>query len=227
MAEPAPPEGEHVRHDSPWGLCTSFMTQLPISGALLSVVDRKGHRATVSATDPVAARWDELELELGTGPLRDATIDSAPQLIPDVSASTLNPIIGSHFARLGVQALFTFPLVMGAATVGVAGLYRSTPGTLTAESVSTALSLAKSVTMLAVREALALAGHDHDADSHDSQPGLRREIHQATGMISAQLDVSTSEAFARLRAYAIATERSITAVSRDVVERVLDFLDLD
>ncbi len=227
MDERQVPEREHVRHGSPWGLCAAFMTQLPVSGALLSIVDRNGHRATVSATESVAARWDELELELGTGPLRDAMTDSAPQLIPDVAASSINPVIGAHFERLGIRALFAFPLTMGAATVGVAGLYRSRAGALTAESVSTALRLAKSVTIPAVREALAMAARDGEPNTLDSGPGLRREVHQATGMISAQLDISTSEAFARLRAYAIATERSITAVSREVVDRVLDFLDLD
>jgi len=227
MRERQPAGGEHVPHDGPWGLCTAFMTQLPISGAVLSIVDRNGHRATVTSTDPVAARWDELELELGVGPLRDATTDSAPQLIPDVAASTMNPVIGAHFARLGVRALFAFPLIMGAATVGVAGLYRSTPGALSVDALSTALSLSRWVTVPAVRKALALAAQDLEADELDAGPGLRREVHQATGMISAQLDVSTSEAFARLRAYAIATDRSVTAVSRDVVERVIDFLDLD
>lgn len=227
MAERHPPEGEHVRHANPWGLCAPFMSQLPISGALLSVVDRNGHRATVTATDPVAARWDELELELGVGPLRDAAVDSAPQLIPDVSASMINPVIGAHLERLGVRALFAFPLIMGAATVGVAGLYRSTLGSLSADAVGTAIGLAKSVTIPAVREALAMAAQDREADELDTGPGLRREVHQATGMLSAQLDVTTSEAFARLRAYTIATERSITAVSRDIVDRTLDFLDLD
>ena len=203
------------------------MHQLPISGALLSIVDRHGHRATVTATDPVAARWDELELELGAGPLRDAARDSAPQLIPDVSTSAINPVIGAHLEQLGVRAAFTFPLVMGAAIVGVAGLYRSTPGPLTATAVGTALGLARSVTIPAVRAALAMAAAEGTADPADTGPGLRREVHQATGMISAQLDVSTTEAFARLRAYAIAMDRSITAVSFDVVARTIDFLDLD
>jgi AmiR/NasT family two-component response regulator len=46
-------------------------------------------------------------------------------------------------------------------------------------------------------------------------------------MLSVQLDVSTSEAFARLRAHAISSERSITAVSQDIVDGTLDFRDLD
>ncbi|MFN4000845.1 GAF and ANTAR domain-containing protein [Microcella sp.] len=227
MAERHPSQGAHVRHPDRWGLCGPFMTQLPVSGALLSVVDRHGHRATVRTTDPVAARWDELELELGAGPLHDAMVDSRPQLVPDVAHSAMTPLLASPLARLGVRALFAFPLIMGSATVGVAGLYRNRPGALSAESLSRAIALARSATVPAVQEALRLAESEVDTDERETRPGLRREVHQATGMISAQLDVSTTEAFARLRAYAITTNRSISAVSLDVVARTIDFLDLD
>ena len=227
MTERHPPQGTHVRNPDSWGLCGPFMAELPVSGALLSIVDSHGHRATVRATDPVAARWDELELELGDGPLHDAMVDSRPQLVPDVAASRISPLLGSPLGRLGVRALFTFPLIMGSATVGVAGLYRTRPGALSAESLARAIALARSATIPAVREALRLAENEVETDDRETRPGLRREVHQATGMISAQLDVSTTEAFARLRAYAIATNRSITAVSLDVVDRTIDFLDLD
>ncbi len=214
-------------HPSEWGLCEPFMVQLPITGAVISIVDRSGHRSTISATDPVASRWDELELELGAGPLGDATAQSAPQLVSDVASSAMNPVIGSQLMRLGVRAAFAFPLTMGLATVGVVGLYRHDVGPLNSDAVGVALGLARWATIPAVREALRDATRNGDADDSSMAPGLRREVHQATGMLSAQLDVSTSEAFARLRAYSIASERSISAVASDVVSGTLDFLDLD
>lgn len=221
------PERRHIRRPDPWGLCGPFMTQLPISGAVLTVVDRGGHRSTVSATDPVAQRWDELEFELGSGPMVDCTAELAPQLLADVRTSLMNSVVGFHLDQLGVRAVFAFPLVMGTATVGAVGLYRTTPGALSADRLGVALSLARSATMPAVREALRLAALDGDSDGTDAGPGLRREVHQATGMISTQLDSSTTDAFARLRAYSISSGRSVTAVSRDVVAGKIDFLDLD
>lgn len=227
MGYPSPSGGERQSNLSGWGLCSGFMTRLPISGAVLSIVDRQGYRSTVSATDPVAARWDELELELGVGPLHEAIDDQAPQLIPDITRGAINAMIGSQFQQLGIRAAFAFPLVMGAATVGVAGLYRTTAGVLTADAVREALSIARAVSLPAVRSALTSAARDDATASFDSSAGIRREVHQATGMISAQLDVSSSEAFARLRAYSLSAERSITAVSRDVVDRTINFLDLE
>lgn len=221
------PDRAHGENPSEWGLCEPFMVQLPITGALISIVDRRGHRSTISATDPVAARWDELELELGTGPLSDATAQSAPQLVGDVSTSSLNPVIGSQLTRLGVRALFAFPLTMGLATVGVVGLYRKDAGALNSDAVGVAIDLARWAAMPAVRQALNEASNEGELDDTSISPGIRREVHQATGMLSAQLDVTTSEAFARLRAYAISSGRSITAVSRDIISGEIEFLDLE
>lgn len=227
MAERQPPDGVPAASSNPWGLCTPFMTELPISGAVIAVIDRVGHRSTVAVTDPVAARWDELELELGTGPLTDATVESAPQLVSDAREAALNPLIGAHLVALGVRALFAFPLTLGMATVGVVGLYRTRAGPLTSDNVSVAISLARSASAPAVREALQRARSEGDVEPEGSGPGLRREVHQATGMLSAQLDVSTTEAFARLRGYAISSERSITAIALDIVNGTIDGLDLD
>jgi AmiR/NasT family two-component response regulator len=55
---------------------------------------------------------------------------------------------------------------------------------------------------------------------------MRREVHQATGMLTVQLDVTATEAFLRLRAHSFATGRAIQDVAHDVVARVLDFRDL-
>lgn len=227
VAEQDPPDEIQVTHPSEWGLCEPFMIQLPITGAVISIVDRSGHRATIASTDPVASRWDELELELGTGPLTDATAQSAPQLVGDVRTSAMNPVVGSQLARLGVRALFAFPLTMGLATVGVVGLYRNDVGALQSDAVGVALGLARWATIPAVRAAVHEASRDGGPDSSTMVPGIRREVHQATGMLSAQLDITTSEAFARLRAYAISSERSITAMAQDIISGAIDFLDLD
>ncbi len=53
--------------------------------------------------------------------------------------------------------------------------------------------------------------------------GHRAEIHQATGMVVAQLGINAQDAFARLRAYAFAEQRLLSDVARDVVQRKLRF----
>ena len=48
-------------------------------------------------------------------------------------------------------------------------------------------------------------------------------IHQATGMVSVQMNVPVDEALLLLRARAYASERRLTDVARDVVELRLRF----
>ena len=48
-------------------------------------------------------------------------------------------------------------------------------------------------------------------------------VHQASGMVAAQLEVSVGQALIRLRAHAFGNERTLTDVARDVVDRRLRF----
>jgi len=50
-------------------------------------------------------------------------------------------------------------------------------------------------------------------------------VHQATGMISVQLEVSLAEALVRLRAHAYANDRPLNEVAADVVARRLRLED--
>jgi hypothetical protein len=110
---------------------------------------------------------------------------------------------------------------MGAVTVGVVDLYRSTPGALRDDEVSAGLSLAEEISEQALLQAIASASVS-GAESAMT-PAMRREIHQATGMILIQLNVSATEAFTRLQARAFADSRSVAEVAHDVVQRSLSF----
>jgi hypothetical protein len=55
--------------------------------------------------------------------------------------------------------------------------------------------------------------------------GHRAEIHQATGMVLAQLGISATEALARLRGYAFVEQQLLIDVARDVVARRLRFTE--
>ena len=48
-------------------------------------------------------------------------------------------------------------------------------------------------------------------------------VHQASGMVAAQLQVSVREALVRLRAYAFGNNHSLTDVAKDVLDRKLRF----
>ena len=209
------------------GLCSAFVELLPVTGASISVFGEAGRQSTICASDAVAARLDDLQFELGEGPHWEALRSGLPVLSSNLLADENPgwPVFGGAAAELGIRAMFAFPVVIGAVMVGVVDLYRTTPGELGGSAMATALSLASSVAGPAVRQAVRSAGDDVPAEG-ETAAAVRREVHQATGMILAQLDTTATEAFSRLRAHAFATGRPVQEVAHDVVNRRLDFSQL-
>jgi hypothetical protein len=208
-------------------LSAVFVQQLPITGA--SVCVRMGDRvqSTISVSDPMAAEIDELQYVLGEGPHWDALRSGRPVAAPNLRTSEGGkwPVLAAALARFDLGALFAVPLRIGAATVGVADLYRSEPGRFDDRDMATAMSLARETAPRALRAATVSARAEAP-----TKPGLaaelRREVHQATGMILVQLDVDATEAFLRLKAYSFSSGISIQDVAKDVVQRRLNFRDL-
>jgi AmiR/NasT family two-component response regulator len=117
-------------------------------------------------------------------------------------------------------------MMLGVVVVGVVSLYRDRAELLTDSELEQTQALVERVTVSAVRLALRSAAMEAGPSDTVFAPAMRREVHQATGMILVQLDVSATEAFLRLRARAFTTSRSIQDIAHDVVSRVLDFRDL-
>lgn len=209
-------------------LCQKFLDLLPITGASISVTSAAGAQSTIGITDPVAAELERIQFELGEGPHWDVLKTGTAAFVPDAQAESADrwPIFGSTIANVPVGAVFALPLRMGAATVGVVDLYRSTPGELRGPDAGAALSLASSIAEQAMRYAVVSADDDAEAETVMA-PALRREIHQATGMILIQLGVSPTEAFTRLQARAFADGRAVADVAHDVVSRALTFTQND
>lgn len=146
-----------------------------------------------------------------------------PCLISDLSPrrTTEWPVFAAAAARLGAGALFAFPVTIGAVTVGVIDLYRSTPGALDDTAISLARALVTQVAGSAIQAAIRSAEKE-DVSELAGSPTMRREVHQATGMILVQLGTTATEAFSLLRAHAFVSDRTV----EDVVARLLDFRQL-
>jgi hypothetical protein len=205
-------------------LCQRFVGLLPVTGASISVTSASGAQSTIGITDSVAAELEQLQFELGAGPHWDVLKTGLAVFVPDTRALVTArwPMFGSAIANLPVGAVFALPMRMGAVTVGVVDLYRSTPGELRGPDVGAALSLASSIAEQALRYAVVSADDDAGVETVMA-PAMRREIHQATGMIFIQLGVSATEAFTRLQARAFADGRPVADIAHDVVNRSLAF----
>ncbi|MBA2390425.1 MAG: GAF and ANTAR domain-containing protein [Geodermatophilaceae bacterium] len=206
-------------------LCQECAAAVAVSGVALALMTADGPSGgIVAATDGAAKQMEELQFALGEGPCVDASRSGRPVLQPDILATAVGrwPAFGPGVLAAGIRAIFAFPLRVGAIRLGVLDLYRDTPGGLSAEELLDALAFADAATVV-------LLHLQHQADAGGAQPMLagafddRAEVHQATGMITIQLNVSLANALVRLRAHAYATERPIGEIAADVVNRRLRF----
>ena len=205
------------------GLCATFMSVLPVTGAALSAFSGSRQETTLFASDELAARLDELQFDLGEGPRWEASRSRTQVLLPDVRSMTHDrwPVFGKALLETDAQALFVFPLVVGALDIGVAELYSSAPGALSREGLAAARTTADEAAWSLLRRILA-PEREQDPAAGDLTPS-RREIHQATGMVLAQTGGSASDALLLLRGHAFANGQTLRQTSTEVLERRLDF----
>jgi ANTAR domain/GAF domain len=216
----------------PARLCAACLSALPVSGVGVALMTVDGPSGVVlAATDERARQLEELQFALGEGPCVEASSGGRPVLVPDVAdreadrrvvGSSRWPRFGVAAVEAGVQAIFAFPLRVGAIRVGVLDLYRDTPGRLTTPDVVEALAFAEAATEVVL--------HLQDHAMHDGEPAAligpidsRAVVHQATGMITTQLGITLAEALLRLRAHAYATGQTVSAIAADVVNRRMSF----
>ncbi|MER5261825.1 GAF and ANTAR domain-containing protein [Actinosynnema sp. NPDC002837] len=199
-------------------LCRTAVARLGVSGAVLTV-DTSGWPEVGCATDALGERLAELQVTVGEGPAVDVWRGGGPALVADLDALAGQarwPMFAPLAVEAGAAALFALPLCVGAIRVGVLSLYRLEVGHLDAATLLDALAFAE----LALRLLL-----DEQADLNaagDGGAGLplhNPQVHQATGMVAAQLGLGMADAFAHLRARAFAEQVPLGALASDIVAR--------
>ncbi|TFC04110.1 ANTAR domain-containing protein [Cryobacterium adonitolivorans] len=205
-------------------LASPFLELLPITGAAISVMDQDRRASLIHATDPTAARLEEMQFDLGEGPSFDAFRTALLVSVPDLALADRWPAFLRSTAELTVGAIFTFPLMLGAACTGTVTCYRTTAGALDDQAAKLGASLCSAIAGPAFRRAIVLA--EHESQDGEAPIESRREIHQATGMVLGQLDISATDAFSRIRAYAFSSGYTVQDISHAVVSRRLNFAEL-
>lgn len=198
-------------------VCRAAARDLPAMGVGISLLSKGDDPLPVAAANGTSAQVEELQFLMGEGPCIDAYASRSPVLVPDLSAAVATwpgyaPAAHAH----GVQAVFAFPLQIGAARLGAMDVYRDHTGLLAPDALSRALTFAE-VTMDGLLDGVQVGADD----SLDDLQGNRLEVYQAQGMVMAQLEVDAEQALVRLRAHAYAHGRAAIDVARDIIMRKL------
>jgi GAF domain/ANTAR domain len=205
-------------------LCAVCAAVTGVDGAGIMLMAGDVARGSVCSTDAVSALIEELQYELGEGPCVDAYQQDVPVLEPDLAEpdeARWQAFAGPALAA-GVGAVFGFPLRVGAVRLGALNLYRRERGPLTSDQHADALAMAD-VAAEAVLVMQADARPDQLAAELEAGADFQYVVHQASGMVAAQLDITVGQALVRLRAHAFGNDRRLPDVARDVVARLVRF----
>ena len=206
-------------------LCGPFATWFGSAAASVSTLGRPLGSEIVCATDDNAARLDEIQLDLGEGPCWEALATGRPVLEPDLQHGdrTSWPLARDALQKTGIGAVFAFPLVVAGINVGAVDLYATTARDMSPLQMREGTLLSSILARQVLRRALLAAKRSGgDGGGWDGEFS-RREVHQATGMILAQMGISADDALLVLRGHAFATGRPARDIATDVIDRTLDF----
>jgi hypothetical protein len=201
-------------------LCDACRLILSVDAASITVSNDTSSRITLASTNEVAARIEDLQDVLGEGPCHEAfrtgrpvaaRLDSAEERWPEFTRAAR--------AEVGSVRIYCFAMRPADHVFGTLSLYTATSGL---ESDTTAQFLADAVGAALLRDPSIEAGVT-DSGAWSS----RAAIHQATGMVIAQLKLGPDDALAILRAHAYAHETTLAEIAEQVIARRLDFSEGD
>lgn len=177
--------------------------------------DARIERVMLNATGETAARLEDLQEVLGEGPGYSAAASAQVEVcsLAEGPASRWPQFASAGFAMVGDVRVHAVPMQSSESVFGVMTLCQ-------AEQPNRPLALDEPTLMKLAKGTGAALMRDPDATSSDLGRGWwnsRVPIHQATGMVVAQLGIAPNDALAVLRARAYAGGTTLADVASRVI----------
>ena len=206
-------------------MCQACAGILGMDGGSLTLAYADEERVTLCATDEWSARLEDLQEVIGEGPSYGAYQERLiHRLLVDGAVELRWPLLSDAIKDgLGRCAVYAIPIKPGPQTMGVATFYQHEVSPMLIDEVE-AQVLIDAVGVALVKDPDVL---DDDSPAKADSWNSRAQVHQATGMVMAQLSVSSDDGIALLRAHAYAHQQSLSVTSADIIARRLDFRTVD
>ena len=208
-----------------WRLGEAMRRILDADGVAITVEYLTDSRITLCASDEVAEVLEGLQEVMGEGPGFEAARSGVMVVATiDGDADQRWPMLTQALEeRFGPLKVYAVPVHANGDVTGVATLY-SRPDRSLAEAPDRVAFLAN-----AIGAALLTDAADHPDGHLQSGEGWssRSLVHQATGMVMAQVGVAADDALALLHGHAYALGTDTNDVAARVVDRRLNFSNFD
>lgn len=212
-------EGADAGTPLPLRLCASAARVLGCDGGAITMAYTRPERVTLASTDDTALILEEAQDVTGQGPGPEAFTGASYRRLDLVELDVLDerwPLLRfdsvPDLAPIVVHAL---PLRAGGGVVGVITFYQRGAGRRI--DLDAAEVVARAVAAALVADAPTGIGSERGPWAE------RAEVHQATGVVVAQLGVPEADALALLRAHAYSHDQGVGKSAHAVVTRQLRF----
>lgn len=202
-------------------LCEAGRRMLDADGASMTLDYAGNSRLLVHATDEMSATLDDLQDVVGEGPSFEAA-DTGEVVVARLGNGDESrwALFSDRLADVGFAGtLVAVPLRAELSILGVLSLHRHGPDQ--EEDLVSARFLGATVGTAILQDPRVGRPDQVSTEAWTS----RSQIHQATGMIVAQVGVRTEDAMALLRGQAFARNTSLIEVARDIIRRRINFRD--
>ncbi|QIK75052.1 ANTAR domain-containing protein [Nocardioides piscis] len=202
-------------------LCLASRDLAGADAAALTVVYAQSDRVTLCATDAVSARLEDLQDVMGEGPGLSAVID---RQVTVCALGTFGAQRWPGFAEAAVEVagpltVHAVPMLPADRPFGVMTLYQ-------VEHTAQPLALDRDTLLRLASATGAALIRDPQAVEDDLDRGpwsSRAKVHQATGMVVAQLGLGIDDALAVLKAHAYAGDTTLDDVATHVLDHTIRF----
>ncbi|WP_104168212.1 GAF and ANTAR domain-containing protein [Arthrobacter sp. SX1312] len=194
---------------------------LDATAAGLMLAGPDGVLQVLASTSEESRLIEVLQQETGAGPCVECYVTGVPITIRDIAGTGDRwPKFKDAAATQGFQSVHAFPLRVRGKTIGAMNLFRIETGELSEEDVAIGQALAD-VSTISILQERSIRESAIVNDQLQRALNSRILVEQAKGVISEISNVSTNEAFERLRTYARSHRTSLTDTAEAVLGRTL------
>ncbi len=174
---------------------------------------------TVTSSDELAVRVDEMQYQTGQGPCLEALATGREVYVEDLRNEARWDGYPQHAAAAGVRSSLSLPLRVDDSAVGALNLYSREPRAFD-DRLRTSFTVFAAQAAAALAMVLRQARQDEISTQLEQALSSRTVIDQAIGILMAEQRCTPDEAFALLRAHSQNTNRKIRDLAGDIIRRV-------
>lgn len=191
---------------------------LAVDAGGVMLEDPEGNLRLAAATSQKMDEYEKAEISNDEGPCIDAYRGVEQIVADDLNAAKERwPKAVDAALKLGLQAVYAFPLRFRGDCIGALNLYREQPGPFDESDVRLAQAFAD-VAAIGILHHRQVAQVEMRAEQLQTALSSRVIIEQAKGVVMAQTGVSSQEAFELLRRHSRSSRMKLQEVAGGVVE---------